>query len=159
MVRVIILLVFLFLVWVLYGSGFEKPRKIRICVIAVILCAIGIWLDGYDKRNISNLIDLNEVSICGLSAEHSYRSNFDLIACVKNSAAKGTITRLNLRVIATQCVDQQCNELQAVERNILVNIPPNTEVELEQNLSFDKVNPSANNVQWSIDVLETTAHR
>lgn len=159
MIRVIILLVFLFLVWVLYGSGFEKPRKIRICIIALILCAIGFWFDGYDKREVRNLVRLSDVESCGVTAQYSYRTNFDLIICVKNSAEKGTLSRLKFAAIASLCEGQMCTELQRVERSILVNVPPGTEASLEQNLSFDKIKPSQTALQWSLEVLETKALR
>lgn len=163
MIRVIILLVFLFLVWVLYVSGFEKPRKIRISIIALILCAVGFWFDGYDKREIRNFVDISDVVSCGLTAEYSYRTNFDLTICVKNNASKGTISRLNFAVIASQCEGQICTQLQRVERSLLVNISPSSTVKLEQNMSFDNVSPTLssiqNGLQWSIEMLETKALR
>lgn len=159
MIRVIIVLVFLFLVWVLYVSGFEKPRKIRISVIALILCAIGFWFDGYDKRQLRNFVSIEDVASCGVSAKHSYRTNFDLAICVQNNAEKGTINRLNIAIIASQCEAQTCTQLQRVERSTLVNIPPNSTVTLEQNLGFDDVSPVLKGLQWSFDVLETKAHR
>ncbi len=159
MIRVIILLVFLFLVWVLYGSGFDKPRKIRICIIALVLCGLGFWFDGYDKRQIRNLVNISDVENCGVVAQHSYRTNFDISICLKNNAEKGTITRLNFAVIASQCESQACTELQRVERNILVNVPSGSQVTLDQNLNFDKLSPTQSGLQWSIEVLETKARR
>ena len=159
MIRVIIVLVFLFLLWVLYGSGFEKPRKIRISIIALILFAAAFWFDGYDKRELRNLVAVTDVGGCGVSGQFSYRTNFDLSICVTNNATKGTISRLKLAVIASRCEAQTCTELQRVERSLLVSIAPATSVTLEQNLSFDKVSPSESGLQWSVDVLETKAHR
>lgn len=159
MIRVIIVLVFLFLVWVLYVSGFEKPRKIRISIIALILCGIGFWFDGYDKRQVSNFVSIDDVASCGVNAEHSYRTNFDLAICVQNNAEKGTISRLNMAVIASQCDAQTCTQLQRVERSMLVNIPPKSLSTVDQNLSFDDVSPLLTNVQWSFEILETKALR
>ncbi len=159
MIRVIIVLVFLFLVWVLYVSGFEKPRKIRISIIALILCGIGFWFDGYDKRQVSNFVSIDDVVSCGVNAEHSYRTNFDLAICVQNNAEKGTISRLNMAVIASQCDAQTCTQLQRVERSMLVNIPPKSLSTVDQNLSFDDVSPLLTNVQWSFEILETKALR
>jgi len=159
MIRVIILLVFLFLVWVLYASNFEKPRKIRICIIAVVLCAIGFWFDGYDKRQLRDLVDLSDIENCGVSGEYSYRTNFDFSICLKNNADKGTLSRLKLAVIASECEAGSCNELQRVERSLLVNISPSASVTLEQNLNFDKISPSQAGLAWSVDILETKAHR
>ena len=159
MIRVIIVLVFLFLVWVLYVSGFEKPRKIRISIIALILCGIGFWFDGYDKRQVSNFVSIDDVASCGVNAAHSYRTNFDLAICVQNNAEKGTINRLNMAVIASQCDAQTCTQLQRVERSMLVNIPPKSLSTVDQNLSFDDVSPLLTNVQWSFEILETKALR
>lgn len=159
MIRVIIVLVFLFLVWVLYASGFEKARKIRISVIALALCALGFWFDGYDKRQIKNLVDISQIESCGVTAEHSYRTNYDLSICVQNSASEGTIKRLLFAVIASRCESDECAEVQRVERSLLVDIPPGSKVDLEQNLAFDKLTPTQSDLNWSAEILETKAHR
>jgi len=159
MIRVIILLVFLFLVWVLYGSGFDKPRKIRICIIALVLCALGFWLDGYDKREIRNLVNISDVENCGIVAQHSYRTNFDISICLKNNAEKGTLTRLKFAVVASQCEALPCIQLQRVERSILVNVPSGSQVTLDQNLNFDTLSPSQPGLEWSLEVLDTKALR
>jgi len=167
MIRVIILFVFLFIVWVLYASGFEKPRKVRICVIALILCAIGLWFDGYDKREVSNLVNISDVESCGLTAKYSYRTNFDMTICVKNDADKGTLSRLDFAVVASYCEKQACTELQRVVRSVPVKIAPASQTTFEQNLSFDKIsasqrdlhNNSGNKLLWSIEILDTKALR
>lgn len=159
MIRVIILLIFVFLVWVLYASGFDKKKKIRISIIAVVLCAIAFWFDGYDKRELRNFVEVGQVASCGVSGGYSYRTNFDLTICVQNNAEKGTLSRLNIAVIASTCDAQQCTELQRVERSLLVDIAPNTRRVIEQNLSFDNLKPEQADIQWSIEVLETKAHR
>lgn len=159
MIRVIVLLVFLFLIWVLYGSGFEKARKIRIVTILIILCVLGIWLDGYNTRSIKNLVNITDVAICGVSAEHSYRSNFDIAICVQNMAERGTITRLNLQISATSCVADKCETPVSIERSLLTDIAPASRIILDQNLSFETINPEAENIKWSAKVLETKAHR
>lgn len=159
MVRVIILLVLLFVIWTLYASGFDKARKIRISIAAVLLCAIAFWFDGYDKRDVDNLVELTQVSSCGLNAEFSYRSNFDFTICVENKADKGTLSRLHLALIAQDCNQQACTELQRVERNILVDIAPASRVQLAENLSFDKVDPELSSLSWEIEILAVKAHR
>jgi hypothetical protein len=159
MIRVIILLIFFFLVWVLYASGYEKPRKIRICIIAIVLCLIGFWVDGYYKRELNNLIDVSQVRTCGVTAEFSYRTNYDLKICLQNDATDAAISRLKVVAIASNCAEQPCVEVQRVERGMLVDIAPISAVTLEQNLSFDRVNPDQDSIQWSVEVLEIKATR
>lgn len=159
MIRVIIILLFLFIIWVLYASGFDKPRKIRISIIAVVFCLIAFWFDGYDKRQISNLVSLENVKVCGLSAEYSYRTNFDFKLCVRNTAEKGTLSRIDFAVIAQDCRDDECTEIQRVERSTPIDVAPQQESSLEQNISFDKVDPDSKAVQWSALILKTKAHR
>ena len=167
MIRVIIFIVFIFIVWVLYASGFEKGRKIRISLIALVLCGFGFWFDGYDRREITNLVGLSDVENCGVVAEYSYRTNFDLTICVKNKAAKGILSRLTFAAVVSQCDNGVCSELQRVVRSLPVKIAPASQVNLEQNLSFDKLSPehralNANyesNLELSIEVLDTKATR
>jgi len=159
MIRVIILLIFLFLVWVLYASGFEKPRKIRICIIAIVLCSIGFWFNGYYKRELNNLIGISQVRVCGVTAEFSYRTNYDLKICLQNDATDAAVSRLNVVVIASNCAEQPCVEVQRVERDMLVDIAPKSGMSLEQNLSFDRVNPDQSRIQWSVEVLDIKAVR
>jgi hypothetical protein len=159
MIRVIILVIFLFLVWVLYASGFEKPRKIRICIIALVLCAIGFWFDGYYKRELNNLLDVSQVRVCGVVAEFSYRTNYDLEICLQNDASDATVSRLNMAVIASNCGPQNCVEVQRVEKDVLVSIAPLSRTTLEQNLSFDRVNPDQGSIQWSVEVIGIKATR
>ncbi|MFT6407368.1 MAG: hypothetical protein ACJAQ6_000779 [Arenicella sp.] len=159
MIRVIILLIFLFLVWVLYASGFERLRKIRICIIALVVSAIGFWFDGYYKRELDNLVDVSQVQVCGVSSEFSYRTNYNLTICVQNDASGATVSRLKVAAIASNCAAQSCVEVQRVERDMLVNIAPLSRVQLEQNLSFTNVSPDQSNIQWSVEVLEVKASR
>lgn len=159
MIRVIILLILLFLVWVLYASGFEKPRKIRICIIVIVLSAIGFWFDGYYKRELNNLIDISQVRACGVTAKFSYRTNYNLKICVQNDASEATISRLSMAVIASSCDAQSCVEVQRVEKGMPVDIAPLSRIQLKQNLSFNKLSPDQSNIQWSFEVLEVKAHR
>jgi hypothetical protein len=164
MIRVIILLVFLFLLWVLYASGFEKARKIQVSIVSFVLCALVFWYDGYDKRQIKNYVDIIDIEECGLTAAHSYRTNFDLSICVKNNAKEGTINRIKFAVLVSRCdspdcTEQQHTELQRVERSRLATISPGSKITLDENLSFDQVSPPYGNLRWSIEVLETKARR
>jgi len=159
MVRVIIILLFLFIIWVLYASGFDKPRKIRISVIAVVLCVLAFWFDGYDRRQISNLVSLDNVEVCGLTAEYSYRTNFDFELCLQNTAEKGTLSRIDFALIAQDCSTGECTEIQRVERSTPIDIAPQQKHGLEQNISFDQVDPDSTTVQWSAVILKTKAHR
>jgi hypothetical protein len=159
MIRVIILVIFLFLVWVLYASGFEKARKIRICIIALVVCAIGFWFDGYYKRELDSLLGVSQVEVCGVTAEFSYRTNYNFELCLQNDASDATVSRLNMAVIASKCAGQSCIEVQRVERDTLVSIAPRSRAILEQNLSFDQVDPDQGSIKWSLEVIDVKATR
>lgn len=162
MIRLVILLLFVVLLWLLIASGFERRRKIVLGVL-LIGCAIGAFLfEGYDKRELENLVAESDVKSCGMTAKHSYRTNFDLELCVQNLAEKGTISRLKMAVVAQKCSAQnaqECLQLERVIRDIPVKITPKSQVYILQNLSFKHVDPQDNNVDWSLDIISTKATR
>ena len=162
MIRLVILILFVILLWLLIASGFERRKKMVLGAL-LILSAIGAFLfEGYDKRDLPNLVDESQVQSCGVTAKHSYRSNFDLNLCVQNLAEKGVISRLKMAIVAKKCSSsdaESCLEIDRVVRDIPVKISPKAEVTLLQNLSFKNVEPASKDVQWSLEVIATKARR
>lgn len=162
MIRLVILLLFLILLWLLAASGFDRRRKI-VFGLLLIASAIGLFLfEGYDKRELTNLISENQVQSCGVSAEHSYRTNFDLQLCIQNLAETGTISRLKMAIVAQTCSANEvstCLQLERVIRDIPVKISAKSQSLILQNLSFRQVDPNDLSVQWSLEILSTKATR
>lgn len=161
MIRLVILLLFLILLWLLAASGFERRRKIVLGLL-LIGSAIALFLfEGYDKRELSSLVLESQVQSCGVSAKHSYRTNFDLQLCVQNLADVGTISRMKMAVVAQTCTSDNvpCLQLERVIRDIPVKITPKSQSLILQNLSFKQVDPNDLSVKWSLEIISTKATR
>lgn len=160
MIRLIIVLVGLFILWVLFASGFDKRRKIIITVVAVLLCALGAWFDGYGKNPKENVVSVSDVVSCGVSAQYSYRTNYDFKLCLKNNATSGAIKRARFAVIASSCPPaSECQEVERVVRDVAVDVPAGEQQTIVENLSFDAVPNDAENISWSMEVESVKAVR
>lgn len=158
MIRLIIIAIAIFLIWVLFFSGFEKRRKIIISVIAVLICVAGMGWESFSKKPRSHLIATEQVVSCGVQAEHSYRSNYDLQICIENTASKGHVKRIDMTVNAQQCGNNaDCEVLESVTRSLSVDIAPQSSTTLQENLSFKSVDKNATGLQWGIEVLAVKA--
>lgn len=162
MIRLIILILFLILLWLLLASGFERRRKIILSLLLIGVVVGAFLLDGYDKRELTNLVAESQVQSCGVTAKHSYLTNYDLQLCVQNLSEKGSLSRLQMAIVAKKCVrkdEPECLELDRVIRDIPVKIPPKSERQLLQNLSFENVDKNDEGVQWSLEILSSKATR
>jgi hypothetical protein len=162
MIRLVVLALFLILFWLLVASGFERRRKIVLGLLLVGLAVGAFLIEGYDKRELTNLIDEAQVQSCGITAKHTYRTNFDLELCVQNLAETGSISRLEMAITAQKCTqnaDQPCLQIDRVIRDIPVKIAAKSQVLILQNLSFRQVNPNDADVQWTLEILSTKATR
>lgn len=162
MVRLVVLLLFVILFWLLVASGFERRRKIVLGVLLICLAVAGFVFEGYDKRELKNLISQSQVQSCGVSAKHSYRTNYDLQLCVQNLADNGSISRLKMAIVAQKCSPndtQECLQLERVIRDIPVKIAAKSQAHILQNLSFKLVDPADQNVDWSLEIISTKATR
>ncbi len=159
MIRLIVLIVFGFLLWVLFASGFDRVRKIVISIAAVVVCAAVLLVDGYAKRESKSLIANADIGICGVAAKHTYRTNFDVSICLENQHSSATLTRIDMRVIASNCNASGCTELERVARDIPMQLGPKAQQNVIQNLSFNDVDPQAENVDWSLEIVTTKGVR
>jgi len=160
MIRLIIIAIGLFIIWVLFFSGFEKRRKIILAIVAVVLLIAGLILDGWGKNPRSNIVNINELSVCGVTAQHSYRSNFNLEICLQNNSNTGAVKRVALVISAADCsAGELCTELQNVTRDFPIDLASDTKLVVEQNLAFDKVSPDNKTVKWSVQPVSVKAVR
>lgn len=150
MIRVIITLIAAFIVWLLFFSKFSKERKITLVALALVLSFLGFWFENSVGKPRINIVKPNQIINCGVTAKHSYRSNFDINLCVQNAAEFGRVRRLELSIIAEQCAESgECVELQRVARDLSVDVLPQSSISLIQNLSFNDVDPGLKGVRWS----------
>lgn len=159
MIRLLILALGVFLIWVLFFSGFTKQRKITISIIAVLIAIGGLWFEQRGQNLKSSLIAADQIADCGASATHTYRTNFDVRFCLQNNASKGTAKRVAMRFIALNCQQGDCQEIESVDKDIRVQIAPGEQATLVENLSFARVDPNAEGNVWTASALRVGAIR
>jgi len=153
MIRLLVAAVGLFVIWVLFFSHFTKNQKILIVFFATFISVVSIWYENAADKPKHNIVQLNQVISCGVSAAHTYRSNFDINLCIRNESTAGHIKRLELAIIAEQCLQtNECSELERVKRDLSVNILPDSSQTLMENLSFNQVDREQANIQWRFEV-------
>ena len=157
MIRIIIALIGLFLVWLWVASGFARAAKLVISGIAVIASLFLIGLEVYNNKPRVGLVANEEVSNCGLSVQHSYRSDYKVAVCFANKG-EHTIRRLRFGITASQCDPLgNCIKLETTERDIPLVWDPGFEQKLNETLRFENVIPSAPDVQWSAEEISVKA--
>ena len=160
MIRLLIAVVGLFIIWVLFFSTFSKQRKALLVGVSLVLGIFGLWYESGANKPRAKIVKIEQVVNCGVSAKHSYRSNFDIDLCLENTNEKGNIKRLELAIIAQQCdVQNNCTQLQEVVRSLAIDLPASSKTTLAQNLNFDKVDANQDNVVWSFKTLSVKANK
>lgn len=158
MIRLIIALLGIILFWLWLFAPLSKRPKIILTSLILVL-AIGLALfESYSHKPRENLIDVTEISICGLNAQHRYRSDYRVNLCLKNTAETSAVKRVSFSVSASNCDGvPKCEVLETVVRDIPVTIKPNETVNLMETLRFELVLPEAEGVLWSADVISVKA--
>jgi hypothetical protein len=159
MIRIIILVIGVLILWVLFFSPFSKQQKIVISACAGLILAIGLWYESHGKTPKSDLISVSEIVSCGASGEFSYRSNYNVDLCLQNNSVVATVQRIGLRVSVLSCENSNCSEIDAVDKEIRVHIKPQQEVQMTQNLSFDKLDPEIPYLNWMVQITSARATR
>ncbi len=157
MLRVVLILLFLLIVWVLFFSKLSAlPRRIIAVVILIVFIA-AVWFDDHRKRPKVGLIKTAEVVSCGISTTSVYRSTYDLQLCFANTAPQGTVKRLRFAVLANECSSGSCDLIQRVEREMPFVIEAGSQTSLLESLRFDNITDTNTAIQWSAEVLEVKA--
>ncbi|MBX2849051.1 MAG: hypothetical protein KTR16_12070 [Acidiferrobacterales bacterium] len=157
MIRLILIAIGIFIIWVLFLSKFNKKKKIAVCVAALAICIAGLWFDQSSRTPKENIISKSELVDCGVSAKHSYRTNFDIEFCLRNLSTSATARRVAMSFVALDCIDGSCEELQVMTKEVPLSLAPETEITLEENISFDKVDASSETVVWVAKVMSVKA--
>lgn len=159
MIRIIILVIGVFLLWVLFLSPFTKQRKMVIGACAACILAIGLWYESHGKTPKSGLIDDSEIVSCGATGAFSYRSNYNVDICLQNNSSLGTVQRIGLRVSVLNCENSKCEELDAIDKEISLQISPQQKVQTIQNLAFNELTARTPNLTWIVEITSVRATR
>ncbi|NND80990.1 MAG: hypothetical protein HKN50_01045 [Gammaproteobacteria bacterium] len=151
MIRLIIPVLGLILIWLLFFSGFSKQRRILISLTLVLLTGAGLWWEQAGKTPRADLMPLSQLQACGASGQHSYRTNFDIEFCLLNASENFIVKRVSLDFIALQCDAGRCAELQRISRDVAIELLPFAQTTLVENLRFEAVSPSSNEVVWNVE--------
>lgn len=158
MIRLLIIVVALVLFWVVFLSDFSRQRKIWVAVGAMLFSAVALWLESNWLQPKKDVVEANQIVDCGTTATHSYRTSFDLMICLRNQASVGRVKRVSFDVVASQCTAPgTCQELQRVPRELSIDLPAQTDIELKQNLQFNLVDPAATDLAWAVEVKSVRA--
>lgn len=157
MIRLVLILLFLLIIWVLFFAKLTTQVKRMIIVVIVALFVSAVWYDDHRKRPQENLVSTNEVVSCGVNARGSYRSTFELELCFVNQAQQGTVRRIRFSVLGEQCQGEQCQIRQRVEREVGVEIAPRATKNIRQSLRFDQLRPDQEPITWTLSVASVKA--
>lgn len=158
MIRVIIALLVLFLIWVLFLSNLTKRRKIIITIITILLALGGLYYDGATRSAKLGVVSLAELEICGVTSQHTYRSNFNIQLCLNNTHPTARVSRVSYVVTVKDCTDSgSCQQIARVTSDTLADIAPQSQAKIVQNLDFKGVDPTMNNLRWQAEVLTVKA--
>ncbi|MEM7358021.1 MAG: hypothetical protein AAF431_02870 [Pseudomonadota bacterium] len=159
MIRIIVLAIGLFVIWMLFFSDFPRKRKIDFTLLALFLVVGGLWLEGRGSTPRMGLIEVEEVVSCGATGERSYLTNFNVDHCLQNNSTSASVKRLGLKFSALACADGECTELESVEKDLQIEIAPQETINNTENIAFNKVPKDAENLSWEVEVVSVKATR
>lgn len=157
MIRIFILVIGIFLLWLLFISSFAKKKKIIIGLCAVVLLVTGLWYESRGNTPKAGLIEVGEVISCGTSAEFSYRSNYNVNLCLQNNSTTATVKRLELRVSVLSCEDSICQEVDYSDKGVSLEIEPEQRINTTLNLSFARLEKDTPNLKWTVETRSVRA--
>lgn len=150
MIRLLIIALGIFLIWVMFFSKFPKQRKIVITLVAIVLAVIGLWFEQKGESLKSDLVQLSDVVDCGATGKHSYRTNFDIEFCLQNNSVNATLKRITIDFKALDCIDGACQDKQTVQKTIRLDLSPGEKETYSENLNFPSVDSDDQNIVWTI---------
>lgn len=157
MVRLLIPLIAIFFIWLLFFSSFTKRIRIVLSIGVLLLSAAALWFDMNSRAVSTGVVELSQLSNCGVKSQFSYRSNYNIDLCLRNTATEGTVRKIEVRFDAASCVERNCVDLQSRVEIIHLNLPPDEQLIHTENLAFDLVPENTPNVLWTAEVLKIWA--
>ena len=154
MIRLLLLIVALLLIWLLFFSQFARKLRLGLSAVLVALLVLALWIESSNKTARTGLIAADQIGICGVRGEFSYRTNYNIDACLLNQHESATARRVQIRFSALLCEQGDCRELENVTRTFTVDLPPQTRQETAANLSFPALEESMQGLTWSAEVEE-----
>lgn len=157
MIRVIVLFIGLTLIWVWLGSPFPRKAKITISLVALFAAVALVVYEVHSNKPRIGLVQQDQLKICGLKVDHSYRTDFKVNLCFENLSS-ATVKRVEYRVSASQCNPSgECEVLEKASRDRVLTITPLSTVTVDDTLRFDSLNPNSKLLSWQADVLSIKA--
>jgi len=159
MIRIVILAIGIFILWVLFISGWARKKKVIVSLLSFTVLVAGLWWESHGKTPKSGLVELSEVVSCGSSGEHSYRSNYNIQYCLQNNSSSATLRRIGIRVSALECVNGNCKELESVTKELTVAIAPGEQANASVSLPFDDLAEGRQDLSWVVEPVFVRATR
>ena len=157
MIRLIIFFIGAVLLWILFLSGMSKRLKIILSLSMITILIAGVWYDNYGETPRNGLLATEQIVSCGVTAEHSYRSDYKIRFCLMNKSKVATSKRLELRFVAFDCSSQPCKKIESVIKEVNFEIAPEQQVKSEASLAFDLLLPNQYNIEWKVEVVSVKA--
>lgn len=157
MIRLIILVLGIFLIWLLFYSNFSKQRRVVISLLAVTACVLGLWLEQRGESPRAGRMAVSELVQCGVTGTHSYRTNFDIKFCLQNNSPAATVKRVALDFTALKCSQGDCREVQVVSRELACDLSPAARISLTENINFKLVDPLDKTIVWKVQPTSVKA--
>ena len=98
------------------------------------------------------------ILVCGVQGEFSYRTNYNLSLCLRNTAERGVVNRLKVKFIAQNC-QKQCDAIATKTEEITLLLPAGTQIQHIENLSFEQLPPSVESLQWSATIEQVWSRK
>ncbi len=156
MIRVIIAIIGIVMLWVWLGSPFTRRTKRFISVIAMVCAGVMIGVEVHNNKPRESLVSIEQVSVCGLNVNATYRSDYKVALCLRNNS-NHQIKRIRFAVTAQTCNGPDCEPLETTERDIPINISSGEEQLTEQTLRFANVASDNKELQWSASIVSVQA--
>ncbi len=157
MIRLIIFLIGAVLLWILFASSMNKRLKIILSLSLVVILIAGVWYENYGEMPRNGLVTTEQVVSCGVTAKHSYRSDYKINYCLKSNSKTATTKRLELRFIALDCSSQPCKEIESVIKEVNFEIAPQQKINKDVSLAFDSVSQNQQHLEWEVEVVSVKA--
>lgn len=161
MIRLLLAVVIVLILWLLFFSSLRKRIRILVSGALLALVIIALYIENDANTAKTKNAKIEDVVSCGTKAKQTYRTNYDVIHCVRNTSARATIRRISLTTRVVVCPEGECKEIDSQEKTVSVNIAPNSEQEIVTNLAFDEAAALSQDHQkalvWTTDITQVWA--